>query len=224
MQFEVSFYQDNNGQPGQVVGTYTVTPSVFRTGILYHDEFELNEYAANLEPCVQLENGWVSVVGSSVGGNVGDCWFFWIDSQMGDGTGFYSQGDIWTPIPYDWSFCLLGAGGCSYTLGDVNGNNIFNGIDVTYGVLYFKGGAAPTEYLRLPDPRPDLRCRRCQRQLRLQRHRYHLHGALFQGRPAADSVSRLPAGGSACHGSSNASDSGADARRGPRYRRRQVVT
>jgi hypothetical protein len=34
-------------------------------------------------------------------------------------------------------------GGCQYTLGDVNGSGTFNGIDVTYGVGYFKGGAVP---------------------------------------------------------------------------------
>ena len=28
-------------------------------------------------------------------------------------------------------------------MGDVNGNGEFNGLDVTYGVSYFKGGSAP---------------------------------------------------------------------------------
>lgn len=34
--------------------------------------------------------------------------------------------------------------GCDYATGDVNGSGVFNGIDVTYMVGYFKGGAAPT--------------------------------------------------------------------------------
>jgi hypothetical protein len=33
--------------------------------------------------------------------------------------------------------------GCVYIPGDINGNGAFNGIDVTYGVGYFKGGAVP---------------------------------------------------------------------------------
>jgi hypothetical protein len=37
----------------------------------------------------------------------------------------------------------LGGGGCSYTPGDFNGNGEFNGIDVVYGVGYFKGGPQP---------------------------------------------------------------------------------
>jgi hypothetical protein len=32
---------------------------------------------------------------------------------------------------------------CHYTVGDVNNNSTFNGIDVTYGVSYFKGGTLP---------------------------------------------------------------------------------
>jgi hypothetical protein len=35
------------------------------------------------------------------------------------------------------------AGGCSYVVGDANGNEAFNGLDVTYSVAYFKGGPPP---------------------------------------------------------------------------------
>jgi hypothetical protein len=34
-------------------------------------------------------------------------------------------------------------GGCDYTIGDINGNGSANGIDVTFGVSYFKGGNPP---------------------------------------------------------------------------------
>ncbi len=33
---------------------------------------------------------------------------------------------------------------CDYVVGDANGSNTLNGLDVTYSVSYFKGGAAPT--------------------------------------------------------------------------------
>jgi hypothetical protein len=46
----------------------------------------------------------------------------------------------------DVAFCLLGpAGGdcCEYIPGDVNGSDSYNGLDITYGVAFFKGGADP---------------------------------------------------------------------------------
>ena len=41
----------------------------------------------------------------------------------------------------------VGAGGagpaCDYAVGDVNGNGSYNGLDITYGVTYLKGGPPP---------------------------------------------------------------------------------
>ncbi|UCE66867.1 MAG: hypothetical protein JSU85_02320 [Candidatus Zixiibacteriota bacterium] len=34
-------------------------------------------------------------------------------------------------------------GGCDYVPGDVNGSDSYNGLDITYGVAYFKGGSDP---------------------------------------------------------------------------------
>ncbi len=54
---------------------------------------------------------------------------------------------IWWPNGnnYDVAFCLksVGGGGCDYVPGDVNGSDSYNGLDITYGVNFFKGGAAP---------------------------------------------------------------------------------
>jgi hypothetical protein len=43
------------------------------------------------------------------------------------------------------TFIVTGGGGpgCHYVVGDINGNGALNGIDVTYGVSYFKGGNLP---------------------------------------------------------------------------------
>jgi hypothetical protein len=41
-------------------------------------------------------------------------------------------------------------GGCDYVIGDINGNGAGNGIDVTYGVAYFKGGPAPKDSCDCP--------------------------------------------------------------------------
>ncbi len=37
----------------------------------------------------------------------------------------------------------IGSSGCQYVIGDANGNEAFNGLDVTYSVAYFKGGPPP---------------------------------------------------------------------------------
>ncbi len=39
---------------------------------------------------------------------------------------------------------------CNYTVGDANGNGSFNGLDVTYSVNYFKGGAPPSYSCECP--------------------------------------------------------------------------
>jgi hypothetical protein len=44
-------------------------------------------------------------------------------------------------------------GGCHYIPGDINGNGSANGIDVTFGVTYFKGGPSPANAC---DCRPDV--------------------------------------------------------------------
>ena len=38
---------------------------------------------------------------------------------------------------------IVPAAGCPYIPGDVNGSNSYNGLDVTYGVAFFKGGNGP---------------------------------------------------------------------------------
>ena len=42
------------------------------------------------------------------------------------------------------------AGGCDYVPGDINGSGSANGIDVTYGVTYLKGGSAPRDSCDCP--------------------------------------------------------------------------
>ncbi len=40
--------------------------------------------------------------------------------------------------------------GCIYVVGDVNNNSVFNGLDVTYAVSFFKGGNAPSYSCECP--------------------------------------------------------------------------
>jgi len=49
-----------------------------------------------------------------------------------------------TPVFSGPTFTIIvGGAGCAYVVGDINGNGQANGIDVTFGVAYLKGGAAP---------------------------------------------------------------------------------
>jgi hypothetical protein len=45
---------------------------------------------------------------------------------------------------YDFTICGHQAGNCDYVVGDVNGDGGYNGLDIVYGVNYFKGGPPPT--------------------------------------------------------------------------------
>jgi hypothetical protein len=51
------------------------------------------------------------------------------------------ESEITIPV----TFIVGGGGGgdCEYVTGDVNGSDSYNGLDITYGVNYFKGGSTP---------------------------------------------------------------------------------
>ncbi len=57
--------------------------------------------------------------------------------------------------PFECSTYVDISGGCPYLLGDINNNAQTNGIDVVYGVNYFKGGSAPPVSCDMcPEPAP----------------------------------------------------------------------
>ena len=140
MTFRINFYDDNAGAPGEITNTYRVTLNAISTGLLYNDAFELKEYNATLSPCVTMPSGWISIQGVSVGGDVGNCWFMWANSN-GGGDGLVYQNN--NMLAEDMAFCFATGGGCTYVVGDANASNTFNGLDVTYSVGYFKGGPPP---------------------------------------------------------------------------------
>ena len=49
-----------------------------------------------------------------------------------------------------WVGGAAGPSGCEYIVGDINSNGVTNGIDVVYGVGYFKGGPAPPDSCDCP--------------------------------------------------------------------------
>ncbi len=71
-------------------------------------------------------------------------------------------GDPESPLDPDGTRADMGAfyfdhevTGCHYVVGDINGNGTANGLDVTYGVAFFKGGPPPPVACDMcPEPAP----------------------------------------------------------------------
>ncbi|UCC79301.1 MAG: hypothetical protein JSW64_13665 [Candidatus Zixiibacteriota bacterium] len=145
--FVFTFYADNGGIPDTANPLYTHVDTIsgVGTGQVYSGDVEAKYYETVIDPCCTITDGWISIAGA------GDpsCWFMWLSSGEVD-SGFAYQmwmdGDSLPVIYYDLSLCLTPAGGadcCDYADGDVNGSDNFNGLDITYGVAFFKGGAEP---------------------------------------------------------------------------------
>lgn len=83
--FRVSFYEDNIGQPGNLVKELVVQPTVVDTGLLGQGSYNFKEYEAVLPEKVRLDQGWISIEGA----DTGSCWFLWVTSP--DGTDGYVQ-------------------------------------------------------------------------------------------------------------------------------------
>ncbi len=126
MTFNVKFYQHAAGAfvPGSEVCSYQLNVLGVPTEY-YYLGYEMLEYHADLSPCCDLSDGWISIQGT--GGS--DCWFLWTSSPVGDGKACLRDGTL--PLDcsgtsagtgYDLSMCLTGSpvplGACCYVGGD----------------------------------------------------------------------------------------------------------
>jgi hypothetical protein len=101
---------------------------------------------------VMFTTGWLSTsptVGAVPGGNTANVNVIYDATLLDEGTYtgsllvtgwdyLHPVGQITVPVTL-----TVGPSGCVYTPGDINGVPPANGIDVTFGVLYFKGGNVP---------------------------------------------------------------------------------
>jgi hypothetical protein len=101
MTFDITFYNDDgSGYPGDVVFSYVdVTPSITATGVVYdmtvYDDtfYELYYFETQLDPCCDLEEGWISILST---GSDNDCFFGWFESFDGNGDAVsYGNGQWW---------------------------------------------------------------------------------------------------------------------------------
>ena len=104
MTFDVKFYNDNNGMPGTVACTYTLTLSRQAAGYNY-GSYPLWKWETTLNPCCTLSNGWLSIQGTSVGTPT-DCWFLWMSSPSGNGSSLLLSGGVISTAAFDLNYCL----------------------------------------------------------------------------------------------------------------------
>jgi hypothetical protein len=131
MEFEVAFYEDDWGQPGDLIHVEQMTLVGVGTGYHYDPSganLELYRYDFTLaEPC-SCGRAWVSITGV---GDPADCWFLWLSSSAGDGlSGKLLAPNDWETEPFDLSLCLIGSIPCP---GDLNGDGQRNQADL--GIL-----------------------------------------------------------------------------------------
>lgn len=104
-QFEVKFYADQAGEPGEVKCEYLLNATGMYTGRLSNG-YRLYQYDAELgTPCDQTA-GWVSIRGVGTTG----CWFLWAGSDAGDARSLVNDGTGLRPVGYDLAVCLTGTG------------------------------------------------------------------------------------------------------------------
>lgn len=112
MTFLIEFWSDLNGQPGTVVCTYTVSPN--RTQVdVSPDGDPLYEWSVTLDPCCQLEHGWISIQGISVASP--NCAFLWATSPVEDASAWqiYPDGNL-NQTDTDFAFCLTSGAPCNF--------------------------------------------------------------------------------------------------------------
>jgi hypothetical protein len=141
MPLTITFYQDNGGQPGSVVQTYSNVSITSSGTAQYYLGFELKYFNADLSPATSLSSGWVSIQGG------GDpyCWFLWMSSGTGDGASLFWDGTSLTTVDYDLSICLGGSGSTWLSI-DVNSGTVPPGQDTTINVTMDAGDLSAGSY------------------------------------------------------------------------------
>jgi hypothetical protein len=122
---------------------------------------EVSSSTVSKEPLpVILDVSWISVTsgqaGSVVPGDSAELVFMvdFRDTTIIPGYVYSANANINNNDPYGFPVILFSinavSGGCDYIVGDVNGSDNYNGLDVTYGVNFFKYGS--------PEPQCDPNC------------------------------------------------------------------
>jgi len=110
--FDIKFYADDPDDhtlPDELVATFTniVPPVITGTG-QYYNGFEMYYFdGVELEPFVNLSEGWVSIYSKS--GGMGEDWLLWASAKTGDGFS-YQDGNSPPGRSFDQAMNLTGVG------------------------------------------------------------------------------------------------------------------
>jgi hypothetical protein len=105
--FEIAFYESNGGQPGALITSQDVTPTVTSTGFA-GPQGTLYRHEAIFASPVNVASGWVSVFAVDFDG----CFFYWATGAEGNGNAYSSGlGNLAT----DYAFCLTTSGAFAAT-------------------------------------------------------------------------------------------------------------
>ena len=131
MTFNIAFYSNDNGDPGDVVCSYSdISPEITDTGILYIDMWgvwPLYFFKYDLDSPCGLSEGWVSI--QSTGSDY-DCIFWWMSSSDGNDDCITTEEGV--PTHYAQDLALV--------LNDIEGTNI--------GIENIEGGLGITLELK----------------------------------------------------------------------------
>jgi hypothetical protein len=146
--FQIIFYNDNGGVPGDIINTFDVSISPVPTGnsfVVGSVSFDQMEFVTALPSTVRLFRGWVSIQGVSTGDN---CWFLWQNSLSADHISLLSAdgGGTFTTNTYDLAMCLVGSNFTPWLSVDPVTFNVPAGGNTVINAHANAGGLAPGVY------------------------------------------------------------------------------
>ena len=100
--FDIKFFQDDSGYPGNLIDTVHVEPQKVDTGIDYAD-CSLYFYSSYFSEEVPITDGWVSIQACE---DPEGCLFSWAGSPAGDNACMWFSGNGWESISDDTAFCV----------------------------------------------------------------------------------------------------------------------
>ncbi len=104
--FSITFHQDADGTPGEVIYTETFAVPRQPTEYLYTPPgFPIYFYAVRLSQAISLSAGWVAIRGL----DDDTCWFHWVSSDVGAAQAVVYNGEIYEEQIIDAALCLLPA-------------------------------------------------------------------------------------------------------------------
>ncbi|MFA7331640.1 MAG: hypothetical protein WC326_11275 [Candidatus Delongbacteria bacterium] len=95
-------HADADGRPGALLFEQSLAVIPQSTGQFYGNGAELKTLVLPLDPALDLQAGWVSVLGIATNG----CQLLWGSSSAGDGVSALNRGTGWELAAYDLGLCV----------------------------------------------------------------------------------------------------------------------